>query len=126
MGAFVDFLSGRFANLKNNETTILTANISPLVVESLRITNRTDSIILINLKNIRNEGSIITTYEENAYPIQPRDRIDLVKERGFAFNLQFSTVPAVSESLTIFSNGYSQIFDCNISYNKLNDLPPTP
>ncbi len=127
MGVFVDYLSARFSGLKDTETTILTANTHTLLVTSLRITNRTEYKILINLKNVRSDGVIITTtttYEDNKFELAPFEKKDLVKENGSEFHLQYSSDPVVSETLKIFSNGYNQIFDCNISYIKLNDLPP--
>lgn len=124
MGVFVDYLSSRFSNLKNDETTILTADTFTLLVTSLRVTNRTKDKILINLKNVRNDGTITTTYENNEFEVEPSKTRDLVKEIGSSFHLQYNNTPNISESLKIFSNGYTQKFDCNISYMKLNDTPP--
>ena len=128
MGVFVDYLSRRFPGLKDVETTILTANTHPIIVQSLRVTNKTSYKILVNLKAIRDEGiTTITTYEDNQFAIEPYGRIDLVKECGHEFYLEYKDIPTpVSESLTIYSNGYTQIFDCNISYITLNDLPFPP
>lgn len=130
MGVFVDYLPKRFSGLKDVETTLLTTNAHPIIVQSLRVTNRTNYKILVNLKNIRNEGIVTSTnYEDNQFEIEPYKRIDLVKECGHEFYLEYKDLPTpISESLVIYSNGYTQIFDCNISYITLNDLPlpPTP
>lgn len=126
MGVFVDYLPARFSGLKDIETTILSADTNTLLVESIRVTNRAENKILINLKNVRNDGIVTTTYEVNKFYIDPYESKDLVKEIGSVFYLQYKLTPAVSESLKISSDGYNQIFDCNISYIKLNDLPPTP
>lgn len=128
MGVFVDYLSARFSGLKDIETSVLTANTHPVIVLSLRVTNKTNYKILVNLKNIRNDGITTNTYEDNQFPLEPYERIDLVKECGHEFHLEYKDIPAISESLSIYSNGYTQIFDCNISYITLNDLPlpPTP
>jgi len=126
MGVFVDYLSRRFSGLKDVETTILTANTHPIIVLSLRVTNRTSYKILVNLKAIRTGSGAVTTYEDNQFPLEPYERIDLVKECGHEFHLEYKDTPAISESLVIFSNGYTQIFDCNISYITLNDLPLPP
>jgi hypothetical protein len=123
MGVFVDYLSKRFSGLKDVETTLLTANTHPIIVSSLRVTNRTSYKILVNLKNIRNDGITTITYEDNQFPFEPYERIDLVKECGHEFYLEYKDAPSVSESLAIYSNGYTQIFDCNISYITLKDLP---
>lgn len=129
MGVFVDYLSKRFSGLKNVnvENPILTADTHPIIVLSLRVTNRTSYKILVNLQNIRTEVEATTTYEDNQFEIEPYERVDLVKECGHEFYLQYKEdIPAISESLVIFSNGYAQIFDCNISYITLNDLPLPP
>ncbi len=123
MGVFVDYLSKRFSGLKDVPTTVLTANTHPIIVLSFRITNKTAYKILINLKNIRNDNGTTTTYEDNQFVIEPYKRIDLVKECGNEFHLEYKNSPNISESLVVYSNGYTQIFDCNISYITLNDLP---
>lgn len=123
MGVFVDYLPKRFSGLKDVETTLLTTNTHPIIVTSLRVTNRTSSKILVNLKAIRDDGVITTTYEDNNFDIEPYKRMDLVKECGHAFYLEYKNTPSISESLVIYSNGYTQIFDCNISYITLNELP---
>jgi hypothetical protein len=126
MGVFVDYLPKRFSGLKDVETTLLTANTHPIIVLSLRVTNRTSDKILVNLKNTRNDGITTITYEDNQFPFEPYERRDLIKECG-EFHLEYKDVPSISESLAIYSNGYTQIFDCNISYITLNDLPvPVP
>jgi len=126
MGVFVNYLSKRFANLKEVPTTILTANTHPIIVTSLRVTNRTEYKILINLKNVRNEVSVTTTYEDNQFKLEPYEKIDLVQRCGNEFHLEYQDSPSISESLVIYSNGYTQLFDCNISYITLNDLPLPP
>jgi hypothetical protein len=127
MGVFVDYLSRRFSGLKDVETPILTADTHPIIVQSLRVTNTTSYKILVNLKNIRSDGGTTTTYENNQFAIEPYQRIDLVKECGHEFYLEYKDIPtAISESLRIYSNAYAQIFDCNISYITLNDLPVPP
>lgn len=123
MGVFVDYLPKRFSGLKDVETTLLTTNTHPIIVTSLRVTNRTSSKILVNLKAIRDDGVITTTYEDNNFDIEPYKRMDLVKECGHAFYLEYKNTSSISESLVIYSNGYTQIFDCNISYITLNELP---
>ncbi len=128
MGVFVDYPSSPFSNLKNVETTILTANAHPLLVSSIIVCNRTPSTILINLKKIRSQVSPVTIYTINEFKIEAYDTVDIVATKGLNINLEYSTTPdpIISDSLVIFSNGYSQIFDCDISYIQLNTLPPTP
>ncbi len=125
MGVFVDYPSNPFSNLKNVETTILTANAHPILVTGLIVCNRTPYTILINLKKVRSQTSPVTIYEINNFEITKYNTVDIVAEKGLKINLQYSTTPnpIISDSLVIFSNGYTQIFDCDISYDTLNDLP---
>ncbi len=128
MGVFVDYPSSPFSNLKDVETTILTASTHPLLVSSIIVCNRTSAAILINLKKIRSQVSPVTIYTINEFRIEAYDTVDIVAAKGLKINLEYSTTPdpIINDSLVIFSNGYSQIFDCDISYIRLNDLPITP
>ena len=128
MGVFVDYPSNPFSNLKNVETTILTANIHPIQVTGLIVCNRTSHTILVNLKKVRSQISPISIYEINEFEIKAYDTVDIVAAKGLNIYLQYSTIPdpSISDSLVIFSNGYTQIFDCDISYIRLNDLPLPP
>ena len=129
MGVFVDYPSGPFSTLKDVETTILTANTHPIQVSGIIVCNRTSSAILVNLKKIRSQTSPVTIYTINEFRIEAYDTVDIVAIKGLKINLEYSTTPnPISDRLVIYSNGYSQIFDCDISYMRLNDLPipPTP
>lgn len=126
MGVFVDYPSNPFSNLKNVETTILTANTHPITVEGILVTNRTSSTILINLKKVRTQLSPVTNYMRNNYKIEPYESKDIIGDLGYTINLEYQDIPSISDSLVIFSNGYNQIFDCDISYIRLNDLPLPP
>lgn len=130
MGVFVSYPSNPFSNLKNTETTILTANTHPLQVSSIIVCNRTPNTIVVNVKKIRSQASPVTIYTINEFEIAKYDTVDIVAVKGLQINLEYSTIPdpSISDSLVIFSNGYNQIFDCDISYIQLNDLPllPTP
>ncbi len=85
---------------------------------------------MINLKKVRTQFSPVTDYLRNNYPIEPYESKNIIGDLDYTINLQYSTTPDpnISDSLVIFSNGYTQIFDCDISYITLNDLPlpPTP
>lgn len=130
MGVFVDYPSNPFSNLKDAETTILTTSTHPILVTGLIVCNRTANAILVNLKKVRTQISPISVYEINEFTIGAYDTVDIVAVKGLKIYLEYSTTPdpSISDSLVIFSNGYSQIFDCDISYIRLNDLPlpPTP
>ncbi|CAB4124186.1 hypothetical protein UFOVP51_62 [uncultured Caudovirales phage] len=128
MGVFVDYPSNLFSNLKNVETTILTANTHPIQVTGLIVCNRTSYTILVNLKKVRSQISSISVYEINDFEIKAYDTVDIVAAKGLNIYLQYSTTPdpSISDSLAIFSNGYTQVFDCDISYIILNDLPLPP
>lgn len=135
MGVFVDYPSNPFSNLKDVGTTILSANTHPVLVSSIIVCNRTADKILVNLKKIRTQNTFPTptilkeVFTRNNCPIEPYDTVDILANRGLKINLEYDTIsiPSISDSLVIFSNGYTQIFDCDISYMTLNDLPvPVP
>lgn len=125
MGVFVDYPSNLFSGLANGGTTILATSTNPIQVSGLIVCNRTANAILVNLQKVRTQFSPISIYEINEFIIEAYDTVDIVAAKGLKIYLEYSTTPnpSISDSLVIFSNGYSQIFDCDISYIRLNDLP---
>ena len=64
----------------------------------------------------------ITTFSFNEFEIAPYENKDLIKTVG-VITLEFSVNPFFSDSLVCYSHGYTQIFDCDVFYTKLNELP---
>jgi hypothetical protein len=67
----------------------------------------------------------VTSYFHfNQKEIHPYETVDIIKTSG-VITLEFGTKPFVSDSLVCFSNGYTQVFDCDVIYAQLNELPMT-
>lgn len=64
-------------------------------------------------------------FKLNEFPIDPYETIDIIKEKTGVITLEYSVKPFVSDSLIGFSNGYTQVFDCDVNYAQLNELPMT-
>lgn len=58
----------------------------------------------------------------NELEIKPYSTIDLIDTTG-VIHLQYNNSPYISDSLVCFSNGYTQLFDCDVNYVQLNELP---
>lgn len=58
----------------------------------------------------------------NELEIAPYTTVNVIDNIGF-LNLEFSRTPYITDSLVCFSNGYTQIFDCEVCYAQLNELP---
>lgn len=136
MSIFVDYLSNPFSNLSNTPQIIITTSTNSLWVQSLIITNIGEEDIRVNLKFVRTitdpSGSVemflaknflvpsyktISTQKESIL----FNTVDLVKVLGIPMNLQYTS--NIIESLAIYSNGYTQLFDCSVIYSRLNELP---
>lgn len=125
MGIFVDYPSNPFANISDVPTTILIADTNPLQVNGLIVCNRGGKPIRFNLKKIRDQISPVEIFYINEFPIEPYKTVDVIARLGLQVFLEYTTTPnpSVSDSLVCFTNGYTQICDCEISYTRLNDLP---
>jgi hypothetical protein len=128
MGIFVDYPSNPFANVINVPTTILVADTNPLQVNGLIVCNRVGQPIRFNLKKIRTQTSPVEIFYINEFEIKPYETVDVIAKIGLQIFLEYSATPdrSVSDSLVCFTNGYTQICDCEISYTRLNDLPLPP
>lgn len=92
----------------------------------------------INANTIWRQTSVITTigtspitfvqnipttiFYINEFEIDPYKTVNIIDNIGF-LNLEFNRTPYVTDSLVCFSNGYTQIFDCEVCYAQLNELP---
>lgn len=123
MGVFVNYDSNQFAGLINVPTTILTVSTNVLLVNSIIICNRTANTIRINLQKLRTQVTPISTFIINEFEIEPFDTIDIVKSKELQILLKYNRTPTIRDSLNCFSNGYTQVFDCEITYTQLNELP---
>lgn len=123
MGVFVTPLSNVFAEITNAPTTILTASSNVLLVNSISICNLGTETIRFNLQKIRTQANPVTLFRVNQFVIAPSATVDIVAEIGLQIMLEYSITPSISDSLVCFSNGYTQIFSCEITYTQLNELP---
>lgn len=58
----------------------------------------------------------------NEYEIKPYANENFICKIG-ATTLKYNVRPFISEKLVCFSNGYTQLYDCNIEYVQFNELP---
>ena len=123
MGIFVNPDRNKFKGLTNIPTTILTASAHTLLVKSIIICNRTADIIRINLQNFCTQDIPLDIYTFNEFELDAFETKNLIKEIETELVLKFSKTPSIVDSLKCFSNGYSQVFDCEITYIQLNELP---
>ena len=123
MGIFVDYPSNPFAGVSETPTTILVADAHPLLVNGLIVCNRGVQDIRFNLKKIRTQISPVEIYYINEFEIKGYETVDVIARLGLQIFLEDSANPSVVDSLECFTNGYTQILDCEISYTRLNDLP---
>lgn len=131
MGVFVDYLRNRFVNiapLVDTPQTILTADTNVLIVNSIIVCNYGEQDIRFNLKRVgstmlRDTFDNFLTYnlEIKSYKTDQGDSrklntIDVIALVGMQIFLE------IGDSLICYSNGYTQKFDCEVSYTKLNGL----
>lgn len=136
MSIFVDYLSNPFSNLSNSPQTIIETSTNSLWVQSIIITNIGEEDIRVNLKFVRNitdpassvemflaKNFLVPSYKTISAQkeVSLYNTVDLVKVLGIPMNLQYT--PNIAEGLAIYSNGYTQKFDCSVIYSRLNELP---
>jgi hypothetical protein len=139
MSIFVDYLSNPFSNLSNTPQIIIMTSTNSLWVQSLIVTNTGEEDIRVNLKFMRNitdplgnvgiflaKNFLIPSYKtiSTQKEVSLYNTVDLVKSLGIPMNLQYTS--NITESLAIYSNGYTQLFDCSVIYSRLNELPMSP
>lgn len=126
MGVFVNYLCNRFVNiapLVGIPQTILTADTNVLIVNSIIVCNYGEQDIRFNLKKVGSAIDNFLTYnlEIKSYKTDQSDSrklntIDVIALVGMQIFLE------IGDSLICYSNGYTQKFDCEVSYTKLNGL----
>jgi hypothetical protein len=60
----------------------------------------------------------------NEFEIKPYTNFNVLETTGL-LRLQYNLRPYMSDKLVCFSNGYTQLFNCNIVYLELNETPLT-
>lgn len=112
---FISYPSQLFSNLADQKTVLLTAEKTTFLY-GVNITNRTNDYINMNLQVVRLLSTPeITTYCVNDRQILPKQSLNLLDEGSLSIFLQDG------DSLVCFSNGYSQLYDCNLSYGELTE-----
>lgn len=145
MSKFIDYLVNPFSNLSNVEETIIEATINSLWIQAINIVNTGEDDIRINLKLIRTEidstdiDSPVYTERTNIFVAKnflvPSyksvkneifNTVNLVEAISIPTNLQHSRIDnnkVTIDKLNIYSNGYTQKFDCTVVYSVLKELP---
>ena len=119
MSIFVDYLSKPFVSVANTPTELLKADSGVLLVGSIIVCNKSSGPIRFNLQKLRNGENDI--FLVNEFQVDAYQSVDILEKLGLRTYLQYSSVPAISDSLICYSNGYSQEFDCDIAYTRLNE-----
>jgi hypothetical protein len=84
---------------------------------------QTSTITAVGTSPITFETNVATTiYYVNELEIAPYSTVDIVDTIG-VLNLQYEVGPYISDRLLCFSNGYTQVFDCEVTCAQLNELP---
>ena len=129
MGIFLDYPVNPFSGLKDTPTTILAtgsgSNLHTLTVNSITLCNRGTQNIRINLKRNRTGATVVSNFLVNQFEMAAYETVELVAKFGLQIFLEYNTSPSIIDSLICFSNGYTQIFDCEVNYSRLNELPMT-
>jgi len=123
MGVYVDYLSSPFANLSTTPNTILSATNHTLFVNGITVCNRSAAVMRFNLQKIRFQTPLpsITIYYINEFEIAAYDSVDVIASLGLQIFLEYDNIINPYDSLVCFSSGYTQVFDCEVSYTKLNE-----
>ncbi len=74
---------------------------------------------IIFIKNVPTSIELMNEFE-----IKPYVNTNVVLTTGI-IQLQYSLRPFVSDKLVCFSNGYTQVYNCDVKYTQLNELPLT-
>lgn len=69
---------------------------------------------------ILNQSS--TIFYVNELQINPYTTVDIIDILG-TLNIVYSVKPYINDQLVCFTNGYTQLFDCEVVYAQLNELP---
>jgi sRNA-binding regulator protein Hfq len=121
MGILVNYASNMFAGLSDTPQTIITVDTKILIINEILICNRGAQDIRFNLKKVRTQTSPVTIFYVNEFLIKAYDTVDIVDKFALEIFLQYSADPSIVDSLVCFSNGYTQVFDCEVSYTQLNE-----
>lgn len=120
---FADYLSVPYSNLANTKTTMLFTTSNTLVVNSIIVCNLTGNNIRFNLQKSRASAAPVEIFYIHEFEIKPYHTVDILKELRFNVFLQYQENPSIVDSLICFSNGSKQLFDCEVSYTRLNEAP---
>jgi hypothetical protein len=139
MSIYVDYNGNPVHAVSNTPVTILDTSVIQTVVQinGITVCNTTNAVIRFNLQKVRTQESPITInilnqVEIAAYQTMNITNVASVPPAGQAGTpvltdlclfLQYSTTPSMSEQLVAFTNGYTQIFDCDVTYTQLNQTP---
>lgn len=115
MTGFINPHSNIFPNLSDSREPVLSAEVGTYAI-GVKIVNTTDQIIFVSLKlvkllDIETPQEVFWAFKKE---IAPRQEMDLIScpwqylEDG--------------DSLIVFSEGYTQVFDCTVFYAELNEL----
>lgn len=92
-------------------------------INSNTMWSQTSTIITIGISPITFIQDVPTTiFYVNELEIAPYNTVDIIDITG-VLNLEYNRTPYVTDSLVCFSNGYTQVFDCEVCYAQLNELP---
>lgn len=98
-------------------------NVSKGTINTNTQWEQTSSVTTIGTDPITFIANISSTINYlNEFQINPYSTVDIM-EFIDTLNIVYSTNPYINDKLVCFTNGYTQVFDCEVVYAQLNELP---
>lgn len=128
MGAFINYEPLPFANLSNQQTTLVgTDSVNyphTLIINGISLVNLGNQSIRFNLKKNRVQTSPVSIFKVKEFEVKAYQTVDVIAYFDMQLILKYSNInPIVTENLVCFSNSPSQLFDCEITFSVLNETP---
>jgi hypothetical protein len=121
---FINYIPLPITGLSSNPTSILTATTNSLIVTNIMVCNYLNQDMRFNLKKHRAQSTPFEIFYIVNFEVKAGQSVDILEETNIKeIILEYNVTPSISDSLICYSNGYTQVFDCEISYMQLNELP---
>jgi hypothetical protein len=127
MGIFVTYKPKRIPSVTNVPNTLITATAHTLIINGFNVQNKTNQTIRFNLKQTGTfpSNSAFLEIEEDIEPYGTLNIIDKTGDIFLQYTAATTTDPEVKDSLVAYTNAYTQICDCFLSYTTLNETVTT-
>ena len=128
MGMFINYEPLPFANLSNQQTTLIgTDSVNyphTLIINGISLTNLGNQPIRFNLKKNRVQTIPVSIFKIKEFEVKAYQTIDVIGFFDMQLILKYSNTNFnITENLVCFSNSPIQLFDCEITFSVLNETP---